>query len=63
MIRKFKEIKRNITIFIAQSLANIIYKRMQLCIDLEDYDIFDMLYEQSAWLNAYCVKFHNIYLH
>jgi hypothetical protein len=62
MRRKFTEIKRNIIVFIAQSLADIISKRMQLCIDSGDTISFDMLYEHAAWLNAYCLKFHDIYL-
>jgi hypothetical protein len=59
---KLSQLKLKSIRFIAQTIANIICKQMQLCIDVEDKAGFYMLYERAAVLNSYCVIFHDIYL-
>lgn len=62
MRNKLYQIKRRVIRYFAQIYANVLVKRMQTEIDLEDDTQFWMLYEQAAQLNAYCIVFHDIYL-
>lgn len=62
MRNKLYQIKRRVIRYFAQIYANVLVKRMQTEIDLEDDTQFWMLYEQAAKLNAYCIVFHDIYL-
>ena len=62
MKNKLYQVKRNVIKYFAQIYADILFKRMQIEVDLEDKTQFWMLYEQAAKLNAYCVVFHDIYL-
>jgi hypothetical protein len=62
MKNKLYQIKRRIIKYVAQIYADVLIKRMETEIDLEDNTQFWILYEQAAKLNAYCIVFHDIYL-
>ena len=59
---KIAQFKLKVIRFVAQRLADVITRRAQLCIDLEDQDSFDLLNQHAAILNAYCIVFYDIYL-
>lgn len=50
--------KRYLIKTITQLYANMFYKTLTL---LSGSD-FNLVYEQAAMLNAYCIVFHDIYL-
>lgn len=50
--------KRYLIKTIAQFYANMLYKILPF---LSEGD-FNLVYEQAAMLNAYCIVFHDIYL-
>jgi hypothetical protein len=62
MISQIQTIKKNIIRKIAQTFADVLIKKMEIEIDLEDKTQFWFFYEQAAKLNAYCIVFHDIYL-
>lgn len=62
MRNKLYQIKRRVIRYFAQIYADMLVRRMQTEIDLEDDTQFWILYEQAAKLNAYCIVFHDIYL-
>jgi hypothetical protein len=62
MFNKIKTIRKNIIRKVAQTYADVLVRKMEIEIDLEDKTHFWYLYEQAAKLNAYCIVFHDIYL-
>jgi hypothetical protein len=55
-----KNIKTKIVKYFTQKYADFLI--MQLENNKENQEVFDMIYEKSCQLNAYCIINHDIYL-
>ncbi len=62
MKQKLNKIKRGIVRKFSQSYADFLITRLQASIENNDEAAFEVYFEQSAKLNAYCIVFHDIYL-
>ena len=62
MVKRFKEFKRGVIRFFAQSMADYLITKLQTSMDLDESDSFYSVYEQAAKLNAWCIVNHDIYL-
>lgn len=60
MTNKFKKFKRNIIQIFAQTYANVLSKKAES--EIQSEDLFLIVFNQAAILNAYCVVFYEIYL-
>jgi len=60
-MKKIQQLRNKIVRHVSQIYAEFLIKKIEASIG-ENQEYVDVLFEQCAKLNAYCIVFHNIYL-